>query len=206
MALAPFESDAGSCSTFLRTGEIFCIRRENVVFGSPGQEAIIFLQDAGTAQRKQILWKKVVVKEPLALSCLEELCYNWPNPQLLVQESFFQFRKMDALQLSQWKILLYSIRRGGATSADRRGMRFEEFMRQGRRSNVAIFPSSLPPVLCSSRLFQCLIAVSQYGAHGGAQKRREQSLLLTLLLKNSSEAGELSSPVKTTNGTGTGSG
>lgn len=81
-------------STFLRTGEIFRIRCENVVFGQHGHPAVIFLQDTKTAQRKQILWEKVLVKEPLALLCLEELCQGWPKPQLLIQESIFQFRKI----------------------------------------------------------------------------------------------------------------
>ena len=129
-------------STFLRTGEIFRIRRENVVLGHHGHPAVIFLQDTKTAQRKQILWEKVLVKEPLALLCLEALCEDWPKPQLLIQESIFQFRKIwkdsiEALQLTQWKILPYSIRRGGATSAYKRGMSFEELMQQGRWSNVA---------------------------------------------------------------------
>lgn len=129
-------------STFLRTGEIFRIRRENVVLGGPNQPAVIFLQDTKTSQRKQILWEKVLVKEPLAIDCLVELCNGWPKPQLLIQESVFQFRKIwkdsvDALHLSQWKILPYSIRRGGATSAYKRGMSFEELMQQGRWSNVS---------------------------------------------------------------------
>ena len=129
-------------STFLRTGEIFRIRRENVVFGAGNQPAVIFLQDTKTAQRKQILWEKVLVKEPLAVDCLRALCLSCSSPQLLVQDSIFQFRRLwkqavVELQLSQWKILPYSIRRGGATSAYKRGMSFEELMQQGRWSNVA---------------------------------------------------------------------
>ena len=129
-------------STFLRTGEIFRIRRENVVFGAGDQPAVKFLQDTKTAQRKQILWEKVLVKEPLAVDCLRALCLSCSSPQLLVQDSIFQFRRLwkqavAELQLSQWKILPYSIRRGGATSAYKRGMSFEELMQQGRWSNVA---------------------------------------------------------------------
>ena len=130
-------------STFLRTGEMFKIRREHVHLPvAAHQHAVIFLEDTKTGLRKQMTWEKVVVKEQLALDCLKALCKHKPPPARLLTLSIFTFRKMwkevvSHLGLQKLNLLPYSIRRGGATSAYRRGMSFEELMQTGRWANVS---------------------------------------------------------------------
>jgi len=130
-------------SAYLRTGEMFRIRREHVVLPTTsGESAIIFLQDTKTTQRKQISWEKVLIREKQALACLQSLCTNRRGPDFLLDLSIYRFRKLWAdsvkqLQLNDHKIQPYSIRRGGATSAYRLGATFESLMQQGRWANVA---------------------------------------------------------------------
>ena len=130
-------------SAYLRTGEMFRIRREHVVLPTrAGEAAAIFLQDTKTTQRKQISWEKVLIRENQALACLKSLCNNRHGPDFLVDISIYQFRKIwnDAVQelkMEDQKIQPYSIRRGGATSAYRLGATFGFLMQQGRWANVA---------------------------------------------------------------------
>ena len=130
-------------STFLRTGEMFRIRREHVHLpASPQQHAIIFLEDTKTGARKQMAWEKVLVKEKLALDCLKALCRGKAPPERLLSLNVCTFRKLwkDVVQhlgLQGLHLQPYSIRRGGATSAYRRGMTFEELMQTGRWANVS---------------------------------------------------------------------
>ena len=130
-------------TAYLRTGEMFRIRREHVVLPhTRAGTAIIFLQDTKTSQRKQLTWEKVIIKEQQALACLHCLCEGRRGPDFLVDMSIFQFRKLwkdgvKALALEDQKIQPYSIRRGGATSAYRLGATFESLMQQGRWANVA---------------------------------------------------------------------
>ena len=61
-------------SAYLRTGEMFRIRREHVVLPTHRNDAaVIFLQDTKTSQRKQMSWEKVLIREDQALACLERL-------------------------------------------------------------------------------------------------------------------------------------
>ena len=130
-------------SAYLRTGEMFRIRKEHVVLpNNPTDAATIFLQDTKTSQRKQLSWEKVLIKEKQALACLRCLCEGRRGPDFLVDTSIYQFRKIwsDAVKelgLENYKIQPYSIRRGGATSAYRLGASFESLMQQGRWANVA---------------------------------------------------------------------
>lgn len=130
-------------SCFLRTGEMFRLRRQDVHLPvRAGQAAIVFLEDTKGGQRKQMAWEKVLVKESLALSCLRALCFRRNGPDLLVQTSIYQFRKVwkDVVahfNLGHLAIQPYSIRRGGATSSYKNGTSFEELLTQGRWSNFA---------------------------------------------------------------------
>ena len=132
-------------SAFLRTGEMFRIRVEDVVLPrTHRQAAVIFLQDTKTSQRqqKQMQWEKVLIKEKLALDALSQLCFRRGRKELLMDITVHQFRKLwaDAVshfRLQDHKIQPYSIRRGGATSAYKLGATFEELMQQGRWANVA---------------------------------------------------------------------
>lgn len=132
-------------SAFLRTGEMFRVRVEDVVLPRTAhQAAVIFLQDTKTSQRhqKQMQWEKVLIKEKLALDALRQLCRQRGRKEFLMDVTVHQFRKLWAeavsyFQLQNQKIQPYSIRRGGATSAYRLGTTFEELMQQGRWANVA---------------------------------------------------------------------
>ena len=82
-------------SAYLRTGEMFRIRKEHVVLpNNPTDAAIIFLQDTKTSQRKQLSWEKVLIKEKQALACLRCLCEGRRGPDFLVDTSIYQFRKI----------------------------------------------------------------------------------------------------------------
>jgi len=118
-------------SCFLRTGEMFRLRRQHIRLPTKiGQPAIVFVEDTKGGQRKQISWEKVLVKEVLALECLRALCCRRQGPDLLVQTSIYQFRKVwkDVVahfHLSHLAIQPYSIRRGGATSSYKNGTSFK---------------------------------------------------------------------------------
>lgn len=130
-------------SCFLRTGEMFRLRRSHVVLpSSSSQPAIVFLEDTKGGQRKQLQWEKVLVHERTAIICLKLLCEKLGANALLAPCSMHQFRQLwkdvvKHLQLDHLRIQPYSIRRGGATSAYRRGMSFEELVSRGRWSHVS---------------------------------------------------------------------
>ena len=130
-------------SCFLRTGEMFQIRRQDVVLPRNQQQgAIIFLKDTKGGQRKQLQWEKVTVYEQVALDCLRSLCTSKKGAELLLDLSVYRFRAIwkeavMALKLEAFKVQPYSIRRGGATSAYRNGMTFEELVSRGRWSHLA---------------------------------------------------------------------
>ncbi len=130
-------------SCFLRTGEMFRLRRCHVILPkAPKQPGIIFLEDTKGGQRKQLQWEKVLVYEETAIICLKLLCHGCSQNSLLAPCSMYQFRKLwkdvvNHLQLQHLRIHPYSIRRGGATSAYRRGMSFEELVSRGRWSHIA---------------------------------------------------------------------
>lgn len=130
-------------SCFLRTGEMFQIRRQDVVLpASTQQGGIIFLKDTKGGQRKQLQWEKVTVYEKVALDCLRALCKTKQGGELLLDLSIYRFRAVwkeivKALKIDHLKVQPYSIRRGGATSAFRQGMSFEELVSRGRWTHIA---------------------------------------------------------------------
>eukprot|EP00434_Breviolum_minutum_P029248 symbB.v1.2.025870.t1/scaffold2543.1/size76562/2 len=127
-------------SCFLRTGEMFRLRREHAHLPvRAGQPAILFLEDTKTetGQRKQMAWEKVLVKGQVAVDCLKALCAKKTPREFLADISIYQFRKLwkdvvKYFKLDHLAIQPYSIRRGGATSSYKRGMTFEELLAQGR--------------------------------------------------------------------------
>lgn len=129
-------------STFLRTGEMFRLRRRHVVSNEANQSAVLFLEDTKTSQRKIVHWEKVIVEEKVALDCLQFLCNHLSPNDLLVDIPVHQFRKLwsyvvEELKLTTFRYQPYSIRRGGATSSYRRGVGFDELMSRGRWSHLA---------------------------------------------------------------------
>ena len=129
-------------STFLRTGEMFRLRKRHVVASPSQQSAVLFLEDTKTSQRKMVQWEKVIVEEKVALDCLFFLCRRASPNDLLVDIPVHKFRKLWSdvvaeLHLGQFRYQPYSIRRGGATSSYRRGVGFDELMSRGRWSHLA---------------------------------------------------------------------
>ena len=130
-------------SCFHRTGEMFQIRRQDVVLPTGKQQgAVIFLKDTKGGQRKQLQWEKVTVYEKVALDCLFALCRSKRGAELLLDLSVYRFRAIwkdavKALKLDHLKVQPYSIRRGGATSAYRQGLTFEELVSRGRWVHLA---------------------------------------------------------------------
>ena len=159
-------------SCFLRTGEMFRLRRQHIRLPTKiGQPAIVFLEDTKGGQRKQISWEKVLVKEVLALECLRALCCRRQGPDLLVQTSIYQFRKVwkDVVahfHLSHLAIQPYSIRRGGATSSYKNGTSFKGVVSIWTKpyKSLALCLSPPPHPVPYSLLGSIFIAVSQEGA------------------------------------------
>eukprot|EP00438_Fugacium_kawagutii_P020958 Skav211849 [mRNA] locus=scaffold305:925833:932175:+ [translate_table: standard] len=129
-------------SAFLRTGEMFHIRRKHVVLPrQAGQSAVIFLEDTKTSQRNQRMWEKVVLEEQVAINALTRLTENKQPNDLLVKESVQKFRELwksvvSHLGLTEFHYLPYSLRRGGATSAYRNGATFDQLVEKGRWKHV----------------------------------------------------------------------
>ncbi len=128
-------------STFLRTGEMFRLRKHHVVTRPGSHSAVLYLQDTKTSQRQMIQWEKVIVEEKVALDCLGYLCRRISGDDLLLDISVHRFRKIwsdivEELRLQRFRFQPYSIRRGGATSAYRRGVSFDELMSRGRWSHL----------------------------------------------------------------------
>ena len=127
----------------LRTGEMFALRRSDVVLArKANQPSIIFLYDTKTAKRNLLTAEKVLIYERCAKACLQFLCKNKNGTQRLVETAPAKYRAVwkeivDHLGLNSFHYLPYSLRRGGATSAYKEGMTFEQLLIKGRWQNVS---------------------------------------------------------------------
>eukprot|EP00438_Fugacium_kawagutii_P006301 Skav233309 [mRNA] locus=scaffold4193:93959:94747:+ [translate_table: standard] len=134
-------SIVGFCG-FLRTGEMFHIRRKHVVLPvKQGQGAVIFLDDTKTAQRNHLMWEKIFIEEQVGIQALRALCHGLSPADHLVAESVQKFRQLwklvvAHLGLTSFHYLPYSLRRGGATSAYRNGATFDQLMEKGRWKHI----------------------------------------------------------------------
>ena len=119
---------------FLRTGELFTLRRQHVeFFGS--QASLQLTQTKSTTY--QIHSERLLAWDNLAIGALRFLAYNKEPPALLVPFSAARFRTLwhkavRFFHLSDYYIQPYSLRRGGATSAFRSGVPFDTLLLRGR--------------------------------------------------------------------------
>ena len=174
----------------LRTGELFRLKREHVVLPQrQGQNAVLFLEDTKTGQRRFEQWEKVSLHEPGAISALRRLCHGRRNDELLLQTSQVKFRELwkaivQGSDLQSFHFIPYSLRRGGATSLYKAGVSFDTLLVQGRWRHIATarlyldqglqeyaaltLPLSSHPQLSAARRYYAL-SVSQQGARGGGR-------------------------------------
>ena len=119
---------------FLRTGELFLLRRQDVEFF--GRAASLQLHDTKTSGR-QLHSERLLAWDRLAINALHLLCKNLAPGDLLIPQSAVRFRSLwhravHFFELQDWHIQPYSLRRGGATSAFRRGTSFDQLLLRGR--------------------------------------------------------------------------
>lgn len=132
----------GFCG-MLRTGEMFQLRRQDVVLPRYShQAAVLFLHDTKTAQRNLLLQEKVLISEEMGIKSLKFLCRGKKPADQLVVETAPQFRSVwkevvHHLKLERLNYLPYSLRRGAATSAYREGMGFDQLLAKGRWQHIA---------------------------------------------------------------------
>lgn len=122
---------------FLRTGELFTIRRNQVEF--VGTTAVLQLMDTKTGALK-LQSERLLAWDRLAVQALEFLCLHLQPGDRLLQSSAPRFRTLwhraiRFFELNEFFIQPYSLRRGGCTSAFRRGATFDQLMVRGRWSH-----------------------------------------------------------------------
>ena len=177
-----------SFSGFLRTDEMFKLLKKHVVAApDKNRPSILFLVDTKTVQRNQLLWEKDLIHGNVAKVCLEELCRGFQPQDALCDvhpEKFWSLWKQMLLHLTldPQGYTPYSLRRGGATSAYRRGARLDELLITGEwkhQTTARIYldqalqelgslriPAASHPLLSQGTwVFQTTL--SQIGARGG---------------------------------------
>lgn len=122
---------------FLRTGELFTIRRNQVEFA--GHSATIQLQQTKSGAH-QIHSERLLAWDRLAVQALRFLCRGLQPGDFLVPSSAARFRVLwhravHFFLLDDFFIQPYSLRRGGATTAFRRGATFDQLLVRGRWSH-----------------------------------------------------------------------
>eukprot|EP00435_Cladocopium_sp_Y103_P043342 s1615_g12.t1 len=130
-------------SGLLRTGEMFGLKRSDVVLSRQSRQAsILFLYHTKTAQRKMVNSEKVLIYEQCAQACLRRLCKGKSADDFLVDVSPAKYRSLwkdvvSHLRLEKFHYLPYSLRRGGATSAHREGMSYDQLLTKGRWQSLS---------------------------------------------------------------------
>ena len=122
---------------FLRTGELFTLRRQHVGFF--GTQASLQLTHTKSTTY-QIHSERLLAWDSLAIGALRFLAFDKEPPELLVPTSAAHFRTLwhkavKFFKLQDFFIQPYSLRRGGATSAFRAGVGFESLLLRGRWTN-----------------------------------------------------------------------
>eukprot|EP00435_Cladocopium_sp_Y103_P028712 s218_g7.t1 len=142
----------GFCG-LLRTGEMFQLQRSHVVLPrKKDQNAVLFLFNTKTTKRNLLEAEKVVITESSGIDCLRYLCRGLRSDDYLVETSPATYRDIWKqivvhLGLTEFHYLPYSLRRGGATSAYREGMGFDQLMSKGRWRNISTARGYLDQVL-----------------------------------------------------------
>eukprot|EP00438_Fugacium_kawagutii_P030064 Skav225587 [mRNA] locus=scaffold901:108728:113061:+ [translate_table: standard] len=115
---------------FLRTGELFTIRRNQVEFS--GHTAALQLQNTKSSGH-QIHSERLLAWDRLSVQALHFLCRGLQPGDFLLSSSAARFRTLwhravHFFLLGDYFIQPYSLRRGGATSAFRRGVTFDQLL------------------------------------------------------------------------------
>eukprot|EP00438_Fugacium_kawagutii_P001560 Skav232576 [mRNA] locus=scaffold1594:309069:309740:+ [translate_table: standard] len=123
---------------FLRTGELFTIRRNQVEFAGTGATLQLLHTKTGGLKLQS---ERLLAWDRLAVQALRFLCQGKQPGDLLLHSSAPRFRLLwhravAFFQLNEFFIQPYSLRRGGATSAFRRGASFDQLLVRGRWSHV----------------------------------------------------------------------
>ena len=122
---------------FLRTGELFTLRRQHVEFFA-SQASLQLTHTKSTTY--QIHSERLLAWDALAIGALRFLAFNKEPPDFLVPRSAASFRTLwhkavKFFLLQDFFIQPYSLRRGGATSAFRSGVSFDSLLVRGRWAN-----------------------------------------------------------------------
>lgn len=119
---------------FLRTGELFTLRRNQVEFFPSGASLqLLHTKSSG----HQLHSERLLAWDRVAVQALRFLCKGLEPNDRLIPLSAQRFRVLwhravAFLLLQDYYILPYSLRRGGSTSAFRRGATFDQLLVRGR--------------------------------------------------------------------------
>ncbi len=125
-------------AALLRTGEFFLLRKGDVTFGPGNSEAILSLKDTkGVQRRAGPHEERIVLRDKLAIHCLQQLCCNKMPGDKILNMSVTKFRELwlraiKHFELEQYHFPPYSIRRGGATWYFRQTSSMDAVMVLGR--------------------------------------------------------------------------
>ena len=141
---------------FLRTGELFLLRRQDVEFFH--QQASLQLSQTKSSTHR-LHSERLLAWDKLAVHALQLLCQGLAPGDLLIPQSAVRFRTLwhraiRFFQLSDWFIQPYSLRRGGATSAFRLGVSFDSLLLRGRWTHQRTARIYLDEALQQSSLLQ----------------------------------------------------
>lgn len=122
-------------NAMLRTGELLHLRVGDVIFSQDC--CVLHLGETKGAKRNLLQDETVVLSDPLTLSCLRAMVAHQAPGNYLLQISPSSFRtewnKMKVFfKLTPFRILPYSLRRGGATWYHSQTNNFHKTMQKGR--------------------------------------------------------------------------
>eukprot|EP00438_Fugacium_kawagutii_P014672 Skav232093 [mRNA] locus=scaffold2353:79110:79919:+ [translate_table: standard] len=125
---------------FLRTGELLSLRVKDVILHRAG--GVIYLAPSKGAKRMLLPLERVEVEEQITVQALRALLKGKQPNDLLWPHSHQTFMRywhdlVASLKLNDLQFFPYSLRRGGASSAYRRGATLDSLVTTGRWQHVA---------------------------------------------------------------------
>ena len=119
---------------FLRTGELFLLRRQHVELFARSASVQLLQTKSGSLQ---IHSERLLSWDYMAFRALQFLCHGLQPNDFLVPSSAVRFRTLwhravHFFLLHDFHIQPYSLRRGGATTSFRRGVSFDQLLLRGR--------------------------------------------------------------------------
>lgn len=174
---------------FLRTGESLSLTPEDITIGSA--RAVVFIKSSKGAKRLFLPLERLEVSDNVALHALKQLVKTsranrpfWGSSRRDFMDTWHAISEHLGLSTAHYKP--YSLRRGGATSAYKRGETLDALVARGRWQHVhtariyldtglqALATLTLPPTSHHKvRLAtQHFLAVSQVGTRGREARDR----------------------------------